>query len=235
MPRSKRAKIVSLTKTDSKGLDGKKNLINEIQKGVESYGYIWVFSVENSRNTYLKDLRSSMKTSRFFFGKNKVMAKALGNDSETELRDNLSKISERLSGDVGLLFTNTGPKEIKSHFDGYRELDYARAGNRATFDVVVESGEVKRGPSEESFPNNMEPQLRKLGMPTSLKKGKIVLDSDYTICKQGQILTPEQAQLLKLFWVQMAEFHINLLCYWHNDEFVEVESTEKKDDAMESD
>jgi mRNA turnover protein 4 len=42
----------------------------------------------------------------------------------------------------------------------------------------------------------MEPQLRQLGMRTSLKKGIVTLDVDYQICKKGDKLTPEQARLL---------------------------------------
>lgn len=42
----------------------------------------------------------------------------------------------------------------------------------------------------------MEPQLRQLGMHTSLKKGIVTLDIDFQLCKKGDKLTPEQARLL---------------------------------------
>lgn len=42
----------------------------------------------------------------------------------------------------------------------------------------------------------MEPQLRKLGLHTSLKKGVVTLDTDYVICKKDDKLTPDQARLL---------------------------------------
>ena len=49
---------------------------------------------------------------RFFFGKNKVMAHALGKTEETEHRKNLHKISELLVGQCGLLFTNQEQAEV---------------------------------------------------------------------------------------------------------------------------
>ena len=49
---------------------------------------------------------------RFFFGKNKVMAHALGKSEETEHRKNLHKISELLVGQCGLLFTNKEKEEV---------------------------------------------------------------------------------------------------------------------------
>ena len=45
----------------------------------------------------------------------------------------------------------------------------------------------------------MEPQLRKLGLHTSLRKGIVTLDTDYVICKKGDKLTADQARLLVKF------------------------------------
>jgi len=60
----------------------------------------------------------------------------------------------------------------------------------------------------------MEPQLRKLGLPTALKTGVVTCLFDYTVCKKGDVLTPEQAQLLKHFFIQMSEFKVSLKCYY---------------------
>ena len=75
-------------------------------------------------------------------------------------------------------------------FKSYRELDYARSGTEALQTVVLEPGPLKE------FSHAMEPQLRKLGLPTVLKRGVITLERDYTVCNKGSILTPEQAQIL---------------------------------------
>ena len=49
---------------------------------------------------------------RFFFGKNKVMAVALGKTAEDEFRDNLHKVTKRLWGQHGLLFTNRSKEDV---------------------------------------------------------------------------------------------------------------------------
>ncbi|KAG0307991.1 mRNA turnover 4 [Dissophora globulifera] len=220
MAKSKRNKIVPLTQTDKKGRAGKDALYDQIRESADKFKYIWIFSVENMRNTYLKDVRSEMKTSRFFFGRTKVMAKALGTSPEDEHKDNLHKLSEQLVGHVGLLFTNNPPEEIQEYFANYTESDYARSGVKATSTFVVPAGPVHRG--EDVFPHNMEPQLRSLGMPTTLNNGIVTLTNDYRVCKEGQTLTPEQAQLLKLFMVQMAEFHVTLKSYYVDGQVIRV-------------
>ncbi|XP_029085855.1 mRNA turnover protein 4 homolog isoform X1 [Monodon monoceros] len=165
MPKSKRDKKVSLTKTAKKGLELKQNLIEELRKCVDTYKYLFVFSVANMRNSKLKDVRSAWKHSRMFFGKNKVMMVALGRSPSDEYKDNLHRVSEKLRGEVGLLFTNRTKEEVNEWFTKYTEMDYARAGNKATFTVSLDPGPL------EQFPHSMEPQLRQLGLPTALKKG----------------------------------------------------------------
>ncbi|MBZ3875614.1 mRNA turnover protein 4-like protein [Sciurus carolinensis] len=52
-------------------------------------------------------------------------------------------------------------------------------------------------------------QLRQLGLPTALKRSVVTLLSDYKVCKEGDVLTLEQACVLKLFEYEMAEFKVD--------------------------
>lgn len=211
MPKSKRDKKVSLTKTTKKGLESKQNLIEELRKCADIYRYVFVFSVENMRNNKLKDIRTAWKHSRFFFGKNKVMMIALGKGPTDEYKDNLHKLSRFLRGEVGVLFTNKTKDEVQEYFSEFKEMDYARAGSVATMAVTLDEGPL------DQFPHSMEPQLRQLGLPTALKKGVVTLIKDFEVCKEGDTLTPEQARILKLFGNEMAEFKLSIKCMWNSE------------------
>ncbi|XP_076843354.1 mRNA turnover protein 4 homolog [Brachyhypopomus gauderio] len=228
MPKSKRDKKVSLTKTTKKGLESKQNLIEELRKCVDTYRYVFIFSVENMRNNKLKDVRAAWKHSRFFFGKNKVMMIALGKGPTDEYKDNLHKVSKFLRGEVGVLFTNKTKEEVTEYFDGFKETDYARGGNTAQMAVTLDEGPL------EQFTHSMEPQFRQLGLPTALKKGVVTLLQDYEVCKEGDVLTPEQARILKLFGIEMAEFKLTIKCMW-NSESGEFEMVEGDEEAMQGD
>ncbi len=52
-----------------------------------------------------------------------------------------------------------------------------------------------------------------MGMPTSLVKGRVVLDQPYTVCKEGDVLNSHQTALLKLFGVVTAEFRLQMTAY----------------------
>ncbi|XP_014785485.1 mRNA turnover protein 4 homolog [Octopus bimaculoides] len=221
MPKSKRDKKISLTRTVKKGLEGKQQLIQNIQDSVDKYARIFIFSVENMRNVQLKTIRYEWRHSRFFFGKNKVMALALGKSIETEYRENLHKLSAQLRGQAGLLFTNKTKEEVLKYFNEFYAPDFARSGNIATQDVDIDAGPLT------NFSHSMEPQLRQLGLPTSLNRGVITLTKDYQVCKQGEKLSPEQSRILKLFGNMMAEFRITMEGMWSNDGSWEVFTTTK--------
>ncbi|KAJ3100766.1 mRNA turnover 4 [Phlyctochytrium planicorne] len=241
MPKSKRNKVVNLTKTQSKGKDGKSALITKVRDACDSYTNIYVFHVKNMRNIVFKELRTSLQeSSKFFFGSNRVMAKALGVTDEEQYRAGLKDVAAALVGEVGLLFSNLSLDDVKAKIEEHRAADFARGGGVATRTVTIPEGPVRRAidtlnesdldadtedyyklvGGDESltpFPNNMETHLRDLGMPTLLKGGVIMLLRSHTICTKGETLTPNQAHLLKHFNLKTATFDITILGQWEKE------------------
>jgi mRNA turnover protein 4 len=158
----------------------------------------------------------SANINRLFFGKTKVMAKALGSSVEDEYQPNTHKLAKFLIGNVGLLCTNREPSAIKEYFDNLAKTDFARAGTAAAREFTVPAGIVYslggeiEADQDVPMAHSLEPELRKLNMPTLLKKGKISLENRYTVCKEGEVLDSRQTRLLKLFGVATAEFTVQL-------------------------
>uniref|UniRef100_A0A1A9UY56 Ribosome assembly factor mrt4 n=1 Tax=Glossina austeni TaxID=7395 RepID=A0A1A9UY56_GLOAU len=227
MPKSKRDKKISLTKTDRKGLAWKQLIIEDIRKCAETYPNIFVFQVQNMRNNLLKDLRKEWReNSRFIFGKNRIMQIGLGRTKDEELQTDLHKLSKRLTGQVGLLFTEKSKQEVLEWAENYWALEYARSGFLATETVVLSEGPLK------DFSHSIEPHLRSLGMPTKLQKGVIHLYKDYTVCEEGKVLNPEQARILKLIDKPMSTFRLTMKCSWSKNEGFELH---KPDDLQNND
>jgi mRNA turnover protein 4 len=110
--------------------------------------------------------------------------------------------------------------------------DYARAGNHVKETVIIDEGSL------DGFQHTMEPLLRSLGLMTTLKKGVIHLLKPFTICSKGDVLTPEQAKLLKLFQRPLAQFKIKVKAHWNKKtEQVQVfdlhEEEEQDDDDQQ--
>jgi len=212
MPKSKRDKKITLTKTTKLGSKLKQSIMENLREAVDKYEHIFVFYTDNMRNGKLKDVRNDWKDSRFFFGKNKVMSYALGKSAQDEIQNNLHKLALKIEGQCGLLFTNRSVDKVEEWFNNYSEPEFPRAGTRAAYTVTL-----NEGPLPDTFIHSMEPSLRQLGLPTSLQRGIIQVIKSHTICKEGAILTPEQSRLLKLFGHQMAQFKIVLRYVWSKD------------------
>eukprot|EP00899_Mesostigma_viride_P014045 jgi/Mesvir1/22641/Mv14076-RA.1 len=227
MPKSKRNKIVPLTKTKKKGKAAKQTLIEKIREAIEEYPTAYVFRYENMRNTRFKELRETVhESSRFFMGSNKVMQVALGREPSTEVQKDLSKLAQMISGSRGLLFTKLPHEEVVRALEEVEDQEFARTGTIATETVTYPAGPL------EMFTHDQEPFLRKQGMPTRLNKGVVELVGEFTVCKEGEPLTAEAAQLLRLFGIEMATFRLVPEGRWHDGEFELLEGY-KPDEGKE--
>ncbi|XP_074576677.1 uncharacterized protein LOC141833189 [Curcuma longa] len=214
MPKSKRNRPVTLSKTKKKGREHKEAVVNAIKEAVECYASAYVFTFENMRNQKFKEFREQLKSnSRFFLGSNKVMQLALGRSVADEVKPGIYKLSKFIRHDAGLLFTNLSKEEVERAFREYEGHDFARMGTTAT-----EKVDLKEGPLEQ-FTHEMEPYLRKQGVPVRLNKGIVELVSDFVVCEEGMPLSPEAARTLRLLDIKMATFRLHLLCRWTPEDF----------------
>uniref|UniRef100_A0A672FEP3 Ribosome assembly factor mrt4 n=1 Tax=Salarias fasciatus TaxID=181472 RepID=A0A672FEP3_SALFA len=191
---------------------------NNLRKCVDTYRNLFIFSMENMRNNKLKDIRTAWKHSRFFFGKNKVMIVALGKGDTDEYKDNLHKVTRYLRGEVGILFTNKTKDEVQDFCDSLKVQDLSICSYSTAL-----------------------PFLSAVGSPSCLRVETLL--KDHQVCKEGDVLTPEQARILKLFAIEMAEFKVQIKCMWNSEtsefemfaeeEPVQDEDVEEEDDDAE--
>ncbi|EHK41372.1 hypothetical protein TRIATDRAFT_127105 [Trichoderma atroviride IMI 206040] len=237
MPKSKRAKVVHLTQVSKKTREQKDQLFQNIRDQVPEYQHCIVFNVDNMRNNYLKEVRRELNDSRLFFGKTKLMAKALGQTPEEAILPGIEGLAPHIAGTVGLLLTNRPVNDVLDYLNGIVSVDFARAGVTASRSFIIPPGVVYATggevPKENDIPlgHTIEPELRRLGIPTRMVKGKVVLGEEngegegYTVCKEGDVLDSRQTRLLKLFDVCLSEFKIKVLAYWSaaTSEVTEIE------------
>lgn len=215
MPVSKREKLITLAKSSRGGKVLKEKVLDSARDCVDKYQYLYVISLHNERNSILKDLRVKWKgEGTFLFAKNRVICKALEG-----YRPGLENLRSLLKSDPGsrrgIFLTNANPETVKSFFDQFKVEEFARSGAVAEATVKIPQGPLQ-------FPFSLETTLRSLGMKTKLEKGSINLLQETVLCTEGEILTPEQCRLLKLFGIQSAQFHVQLHSFWHENEFTDM-------------
>ncbi|KAH8781237.1 ribosomal protein L10-domain-containing protein [Diaporthe sp. PMI_573] len=245
MPKSKRGKVFHLTQVNKKTREQKEKLFQDIRDTVPKYERCFVLGFDNMRNNHLKDVRHELSDSRLFFGKTKLMSRALGNTPEDATADGIHKLSPHLTGNVALLFTSRPAAEITTYFENFSPVDFARAGAVASRDFVIPAGVVYATggavPAEHDVPlgHTIEPELRRLNVPTRMVRGKVVLGEEggegYTVCKEGQVLDSRQTRLLKLFDQCLSEFRVKISAYWESESGLVTEIEEADENAMDDD
>ncbi|KAL3089016.1 hypothetical protein niasHT_022083 [Heterodera trifolii] len=89
----------------------------------------------------------------------------------------------------------------KWYFAEHPEAEVEKAGAVASADISLATDPMR---AELHLHGAMEPQLRKLGMPTRLENGSIELLEEFTVCKAGDQLSADQARILKQFGHRLA-------------------------------
>lgn len=151
------------------------------------------------------------------------MAKALGQTPSEAIAPGIEGLTPHLAGNVGLLLTNRPVETIIEYFSKLAPVDFARAGVNASRSFTIPAGVVYATagevPEDYDVPleHSIEPELRRLGVPTRMVKGKIVLGDEsgegegYVVCKDGDVLDSRQTRLLKLFGVCLSEFKVQIV------------------------
>lgn len=149
-----------------------------------------------------------------FFGKHKVMTVALDGSPSDECKDNLSQVSKKWRGEGQSPFhqTHQGGSVWGVHETHGNGLHWS--GKQSNFHHEPGS----EGPLEQPPATTMEPRQRQLGLLTALKRGVVTLLSDQEVCKEGNVLSPEQACEPELFGCEMAESKVTIKGGMHNPE-----------------
>jgi len=223
MPKSRRSKIISLTQTSKKNKEHKVAIIENLRDAVNDHDYLYLFKFENMRSQKFSEVRKYFRepdmegnTSKVVLGKNKLMQIALGRTPEDEHSDNLRHVSKLISGNVGLLMTSRSRKDVESYFKTLCEEDYARSGCVSERTIILTNDMIA------TYPVSMVEHFRKLGLPVEVSVGQLRFtggQQEYTLCKEGSILSVEQCRLLVHFGIKLSNFKLDLICRWSNGEF----------------
>ncbi len=96
------------------------------------------------------------------------------------------------------MFTSLPKEQVLEFFSTFARKSHAKIGQKVNESITLLKGPLTR--HDLPMPNNMEPQLRKLGLPTELNQGVLCLRQDHVVCTPGTVLTADQAHILVLIF-----------------------------------
>lgn len=114
MPKSKRDKVVGLTKVKKKlGRERKEEQVEKARELLKAHPRVFALQTKNFTTPAMQVVREKWKPhSRFLAGKVSLLQIALGREPETEVEEGLYHISSQLRSSSLLLFTDKSIKEV---------------------------------------------------------------------------------------------------------------------------
>lgn len=116
----------------------------------------------------------------------------------------VEQIQDHVEGSVGLIFSNLDPFKLNKKLEKNRQSAPAKAGDIAPRDILVPEGDTPLPPGP------VIGELQQAGVPAKIDAGKIVVQEDTTIVKEGEIISSDVAQILARLDIEPMEIGLDL-------------------------
>ena len=217
MPKSKRTKFVSLTRTKPKTRDSKTKLLNRLKALTTRYTRIAVISFKNMNSSAQLKLRSSLGSiSQVVFGKKSILKLAFGTSEDSKTDNELNMLSDFFGdGQAAVVFSNLPVSSLKEKLEKFEKIEFAQPGTLSPANVILGKGESVF----KKLSSSNDEHLRTLGLDVTVENGKLNLVSDFLCAKKGEALSSEQCKILKLLGIKIGKVSISVRAVYDKENF----------------
>ena len=164
--------------------------VKEVQELVEKISQSRVIGVVGIREIPASDLQQMRgelrETIEVKMVRNTIAKRALEN-SVPEVRP----LAEFVEDQTALIFCDENPFKLYAIFEKSKRPMPIKAGSRSPKNIVIERGETSFSPGP------MVGKLQAAGIPAAIKGGKVVINQQITLVKEGEIVSSKVADILK--------------------------------------
>lgn len=185
----------------------KPKYVEDMTRLIDEYSVIGVLNMHKMPTRSLQSIRENVRDSTVIkMGRKTLIRKAL----EGSKKQNLKALEEKLSGEPALLLSRENPFRLFRLLKENRMPAAAKPGDIAIKDVVIPKGptSLPPGPSIST--------LQKVGLKTSVQGGKIAVMADKVVCKAGETVSQELADVLALLKIEPMEVGLDLVYAWED-------------------
>lgn len=181
----------------------KKDKPKEVEKIVhliESYPIIGILNIYKLPSRQLQIIKQKLEgVAKIRVGKKNIIKRAL--DRKPELKT----LKDKISGQPALILTKMNPFKLYKLVKENKSPAPAKIGDIAPKDIEIKAGktDLQPGPAITT--------LQKVGIKTRVEGGKITILSDCVICKKGERISEDVANVLGLLKIEPMEIGLDLL------------------------
>lgn len=181
--------------------------VEDLTKIIKDNSVIGVAEIGSIPAPQMQQMRENLREKMVIrSSKNTLIFRAL-DDSEKNIK-NITALKEIITGQTALIATDLNPFKLFNQLKKTRSKAPARGGEIAPEDIVVKKGDTpfKPGP--------IVGDLQKVGIPASIQGGKVVINKDKVLVKEGEVISSDIVQMLTRLEIFPIEIGISLHgCY----------------------
>jgi len=161
--------------------------VEELVEMIKKSRVVGIVGVREIPADNLQQMRGSLRGNvEIRMVRNTIARRAL-EASAPEIRP----LADFIEDQTALLFSNDNPFKLNALLEKGKQPMPIKAGARAPKDIVIEAGVTSFSPGP------MVGKLQAAGIPAAIKSGKVVINQNITLAKEGEVVSAKTADILK--------------------------------------
>lgn len=171
--------------------------VEEITQLIKRYKVIGIASLQKVRAAQLQEFKRKLADKVYMrVIKNTLMKMAIENCKE---KTELEKLVDYLTGSNVYLLTDLNPFRLALLLERGKVKATAKAGDIASFDVVIPAGNTGQPPGP------IISQLNAVGLPTRIEAGSVWITKDTLVVRKGEVISERLASVLSKLGLKPVE------------------------------
>lgn len=186
----------------------KKQRVLQLIKEIQSYPIVGLVNMHSLPAQQLLKMRTTLKTKsvKIVMTKKKLLERAL---TESKLH-NVQELTAKIKGMPALILSKDNPFSLCTFIQKNKSDAPAKPGQIAPKDLIVKAGPTSFAPGP------IISELAGVGIKTKVDAGKLVIISDTTIVKEGEVISQKVSDTLKRLDIRPMEIGLDLVAVWEN-------------------
>ena len=185
--------------------------VHETVELIKQYEIIAAADLNKVNSAMLQDMRKQLRGRHKF----KVVKNTLMRISMEEAgKEGTHEFIDTVSGPNVFLFTNGNPFKIAMELNANKVKVFAKAGDIAMNDIVISAGNTGLSPGP------LIGKFGALGVRTRIESGNIWVAQDTTVCKRGETISEDLADLLQRMGVRASEMGLSIKAVYEKGDII---------------
>ncbi len=125
-------------------------------------------------------------------------------------KQNIQQLRERIKGMPAIILCKDNPFALYATIQKNKSEAPAKGGQVAPKDIIVKAGATSFAPGP------IISELAAVGIKTKVEAGKLAIMADTTVAKEGQVISPKLAEVLRRLDIKPMEIGLDLVAVWEN-------------------